>query len=239
MLCPSAVTAQERMTELQRFNLAVEIIKHFEGWHTVRNYPYYLKTNVIQSDIRNDSGYEKVAVNTNGISCDNNRCTKASFFPPSQRLFRQKVVSLPLQTIKVSSRFGYRTDPFTKRGRFHSGIDLRASVGTETYAMLAGKIEMVGRDKSRGNYVMIKHDDYIVTYCHLSKVLVRQGQIVEPGETVGLVGSTGRSTGPHLHLTLRRGKQLLNPQILLDCIRRILEKDTGAQTSACMRAEAL
>ena len=100
-------------------------------------------------------------------------------------------------------------------------------MGTETYAMLAGTIDMVGRDKSRGNYVMIRHDDYIVTYCHLAKVVVNQGQIVEPGETVGLVGSTGRSTGPHLHLTLRRGKQLLNPQILLDCIRRILEKEYG------------
>lgn len=100
-------------------------------------------------------------------------------------------------------------DPFTKKRRLHNGIDLRASIGTETFAMLPGIITTIGRDRSRGNYVIIRHGNYIVTYCHLSRILVRQGQMVEPGEAVGLVGSTGRSTGPHLHLMLHRGSNCL------------------------------
>lgn len=66
---------------------------------------------------------------------------------------------------------------------------------------------MVGKDNSRGNYVMIRHGNYVITYCHLLKILVRKGQMVEPGETVGHAGSTGRSTGPHLHLTLYHKQQ--------------------------------
>lgn len=125
-------------------------------------------------------------------------------------------------------------DPFTKKRRLHNGIDLRASIGTETFAMLPGIITTIGRDRSRGNYVIIRHGNYVVTYCHLSRILVRQGQMVEPGEAVGLVGSTGRSTGPHLHLMLHRGKQMLNSQILLDCIWRILVTLADCGQRGCM-----
>lgn len=173
--------------------------------------------------------YKAVSPIVRDVSSDNDRHNKTSCCSQSQKQSRKKIVSFPLQSIKVSSKFGYRTDPFTKKRRFHSGIDLKASKGTEAYAMLAGVIEKVGRDESRGNYIMIRHDEYVVTYCHLSRILVSQGQIVEPGGPVGLVGSTGRSTGPHLHIMLHRGRQLLNPQILLDSIRNILDRDGNSQ----------
>ena len=134
--------------------------------------------------------------------------------------------SLPLRKINVSSKFGYRTDPFTRKRRFHYGIDLQARMGEKTYAMLPGKVITVGRDKSRGFHVAIRHGNYTVVYCHLSAILVRKGQAILPGEAVGLVGSTGRSSGPHLHLAVCKGHQFLDPQIILNCITSLLNKCT-------------
>lgn len=132
--------------------------------------------------------------------------------------------SLPLRKINVSSKFGYRMDPFTRKRRFHYGIDLQARMGEKTYAMLPGKVITVGRDKSRGFHVAIRHGNYTVVYCHLSAILVRQGQAILPGKPVGLVGSTGRSSGPHLHLALCKGHRFLDPQIMLDYIMEVLNK---------------
>lgn len=219
---PTLAWRRVRLADLPPFERAVVVVKYFEGMHRWKNYPYYLKTNIIQRFTEEFIEDEDVEAITNGVPYDNNEGVRLYFFTLSQSQSHQRIASFPLHVIKISSKFGYRMDPFTKKRRLHNGIDLRASIGTETFAMLPGIITITGRDRSRGNYVMIRHGNYVVTYCHLSRILVRQGQMVEPGEAVGLVGSTGRSTGPHLHLMLHRGKQLLNPQILLDCIWSIL-----------------
>jgi murein DD-endopeptidase len=83
-----------------------------------------------------------------------------------------------------------------------------------------GEVIKVGFDKRSGNYVSIRHGDYTVTYCHLSQPLVWKGAVVMPGEVVAISGDTGRSTAPHLHISVRRGGEYLNPAILLDVIRR-------------------
>lgn len=229
LLAVCSMSAQNpRIYRLPPFERAVRCTKFFEGWHSEKHHPYYPKKNIIQRHLYNMSKNENVMIIMNGKTSDNIKQEKRSCSSISQRHSHKRIVSLPLQTIKISSGFGYRTDPFTGKKKFHNGIDLRACMGTETFAMLTGIIVMVGRDSSRGNYVMIRHGNYVVTYCHLSRILVKEGQMVEPGETVGLVGSTGRSTGPHLHLTLYRGKQRLNPLILLNCIRSILDRGKNA-----------
>lgn len=124
-------------------------------------------------------------------------------------------VHLPLDKIIVSSDFGIRRDPFTKKRRWHSGIDLRAKHGQKAYATLPGVVKAVGRDKGRGIFVSLTHGDYTVTYCHLSRSAVKPQQTVNAGDVVGYVGTTGRSTGPHLHLSLHKGAEVLNPIILL------------------------
>lgn len=149
---------------------------------------------------------------------------KRKFVGKNQVPFYKIEVSLPLKRIHVSSKFGVRIDPFTKRQKHHNGIDLQARMGEKTYAMIPGTIIAVGRDKSRGCHVVIQHDNYTVIYCHLSTILVKQGQAIHPGEPVGFVGSTGRSTGPHLHLTLYKGHHPLDPQIMLDYIMEVLNK---------------
>jgi murein DD-endopeptidase len=86
--------------------------------------------------------------------------------------------------------------------------------------MMYGEVIKVGFDKRSGNYVSIRHGDYTVTYCHLSQPLVRKGAVIMPGEVVAISGDTGCSTAPHLHISVRRSGEYLNPAILLDVIRR-------------------
>lgn len=132
---------------------------------------------------------------------------------------RYMSVSYPLRKIEITSDYGNRVDPFTGKRSWHSGLDLRASKGDEAYAMMFGQVIKVGSDKRSGKYITLRHGDFTVSYCHLSEPLVKSGQIVSAGEPVGLTGSTGRSIGPHLHITLKRGSKKLHPRIMLDYIR--------------------
>lgn len=134
---------------------------------------------------------------------------------------RYMSVSYPLRNIEVTSGYGNRTDPFTGKKSCHEGVDLRAAHGEEAYAMMFGKVCKVGSDKRSGNYVSIRHGDFTVSYCHLSEPLVRKDEFVYAGTPVGLTGSTGRSTGPHLHITLKRGRKKINPGIMLDYVGTI------------------
>ena len=127
-------------------------------------------------------------------------------------------VSYPLKEIIVTSPFGWRKDPFSGKQSNHKGLDLRAN-DEEVYAMMSGEVVKVSSDKRSGNYVTIRHGDYTVSYCHLSKSLVRKGAIVKPGEVVAISGNTGRSTGPHLHITAKYGKKHIDPAILLQFVR--------------------
>ena len=136
-------------------------------------------------------------------------------------------VSYPLKEIHVTSPFGVRTDPFTKKRRKHNGLDLRAD-RWETYAMMHGIVVKTGQDRVSGKYVTVRHGNFSVSYCHLSEWRVKKGDCVRPGDVVGISGSTGRSTGPHLHLSVRMGRRHINPVVLLQFIdetrRQALEK---------------
>jgi len=117
-------------------------------------------------------------------------------------------VGNPLPGQSTSSRFGRRVDPFERRAALHSGIDLRAPRGMPVRATGDGKVVKAGRNGGYGLMVEVVHGNGLITrYAHMSKVLVKVGQRIKAGVTVGKVGSTGRSTGPHLHYEVRyRGK---------------------------------
>lgn len=132
-------------------------------------------------------------------------------------------VSYPLREIIVTSPYGRRKDPFTGKRSNHKGLDLQAN-NEEVYAMMPGEVVKISSDKRSGNYVSIRHGDYTVSYCHLSKVLVKKGTQVMPGEVVAISGNTGRSTGPHLHITAKYGKKHINPAILLQFVRETREE---------------
>ena len=128
-------------------------------------------------------------------------------------------ITYPLKSIKVTSPYGYRRDPFTGKLSWHNGLDLRAK-NEPAYAMMDGIVEKVGYDNRSGNYVTLRHGNYYISYCHLSSIIVRKGEYVYPGIIVGVTGNTGRSTGSHLHLTCKKDGKSFNPTILLNLIEK-------------------
>ena len=138
-------------------------------------------------------------------------------------------VSYPLRRIRVTSPYGYRKDPFTGKRKFHGGLDLHAR-GDEVMAMMSGRVIKVGHDKTSGKYVTLQHGRYTVSYCHLSKILVVRGTLVRPRDVVGITGSTGRSTGEHLHITCKMDGRSVNPSVMLDYIRSIRQECVTALT---------
>ena len=127
-------------------------------------------------------------------------------------------ITYPLKSIKVTSPYGYRRDPFTGKQSWHNGLDLRAK-NEPAYAMMDGIVEKVGYDNRSGNYVTLRHGNYHVSYCHLSSIMVRNGEYVYPGIIVGVTGNTGRSTGSHLHLTCKKDGKSINPMNLILSIK--------------------
>ena len=118
--------------------------------------------------------------------------------------------------VDMSSPFGVRTDPFLGRPAMHTGIDLRGEVGEPVRATANGRVTIAAREGGYGNMVEIDHGNGLRTrYGHLSKIDVKVGQTVHIGQTVGLIGSTGRSTGPHLHYETRINGVPVNPQKFL------------------------
>ncbi len=118
---------------------------------------------------------------------------------------------------KISSKFGYRINPVTKSFAFHSGIDIGAESGEKIKAAYYGKVSKVDYDDISGNYVILTHSDGLVTkYLHCSEIIVEEGMVVRSGETIALVGSTGRSTGPHLHFTVEINGKKVDPLYVLD-----------------------
>ena len=118
--------------------------------------------------------------------------------------------------VDMSSPFGVRSDPFLGRPAMHTGIDLRGETGEPVHATAAGKISIAGRDGGYGNMVEIDHGNGLATrYGHLSEIDVTVGQTVRIGQVIGKIGSTGRSTGPHLHYETRINGEAVNPQKFL------------------------
>ncbi len=117
-----------------------------------------------------------------------------------------------LADVRISSIFGNRKDPFTGRLAFHPGIDFAAYEGTTVVSAGAGTVSFVGQISGYGNAIEVTHADGLVSlYGHLSAFIAKEGDVVDVGTPIGRVGSTGRSTGPHLHFEVRRGDDPVNP----------------------------
>lgn len=118
----------------------------------------------------------------------------------------------PVRVGYLSSTFGQRIDPFHGALTFHKGVDYAGPAGADIVATGAGIVTYAGRDSGYGLMVEVNHGEGISTvYAHASKVLVRPGDIVQEGQAIAILGSTGRSTGPHVHYEVRRNGQPVNP----------------------------
>ena len=122
----------------------------------------------------------------------------------------------PIDALYNSSSYGWRVDPFTGKMAFHEGLDFSATRGTPIYAAAGGIVVESERTPDYGNIVKIDHGGGLETrYAHASKLLVRVGDRVKKGQAIALVGSTGRSTGPHLHFEVRSNGASLDPRKFL------------------------
>lgn len=142
------------------------------------------------------------------------------FAPTSTTLFSPFLISSDICTPvngKISSGFGYRINPISGIWSFHSGVDIAASQGEKIKAAYYGVVSDTGYNDAAGNYVVLSHGDNLVTkYMHCSQVLVEKDTVVRKGETIALVGSTGNSTGPHLHFMIEINGKKVNPLYALD-----------------------
>jgi murein DD-endopeptidase MepM/ murein hydrolase activator NlpD len=163
----------------------------------------------------------------------------ASFAALEGALFRMEVLERtlvavpsgrPADVLMQSSGFGYRRDPFTGAGAMHSGIDFRGPVGTPILAAAPGRVSFVGVKSGYGNVVEVDHGQGIMTrYAHLSGFTARVGADVAAGEQIAKMGSTGRSTGSHLHFEVHLNGAAVNPRRFLEAKADVLEVKADAR----------
>ncbi len=123
------------------------------------------------------------------------------------------VAGRPITWGWLSSRYGYRSDPFNGRRTWHDGVDLAGKEGSDIIAVAAGVVTWADERYGYGNLVEIDHGDGLVTrYAHAKAVKVKVGDVVQKGQVVALMGSTGRSTGPHVHFEVLRNGKSQNPE---------------------------
>jgi murein DD-endopeptidase MepM/ murein hydrolase activator NlpD len=174
-----------------------------------------------------DSIAEKYEADIDSILTANELFSEAinagtSLFIPGARLSRTDLQEIngdlfiwPVRGY-ITSRYGYRPSPFTGVRQFHTGLDIGAVQGSPVRAGMAGRVSAVGFDGVSGNYVVISHHSgYRTLYAHLSVIRTKVGAYVRGGDIIGDVGSTGLSTGPHLHFTVYKNGVTVNPQALI------------------------
>jgi murein DD-endopeptidase MepM/ murein hydrolase activator NlpD len=134
------------------------------------------------------------------------------FTPTERTFFLNSGMRFPLRSFRITSDFGLRSNPVTGNIVMHHGLDLAAPEGTEVYAVSDGTVTDIGFDAIYGNYIIIRHKDNLTSlYGHLQRVDTALRSTVKSGTLIGRVGSTGQSTGPHLHFELRQDGRALDP----------------------------
>jgi murein DD-endopeptidase MepM/ murein hydrolase activator NlpD len=139
-------------------------------------------------------------------------------------IIEQLPLSQPIEDAQTTGPFGRRVDPFNGRWAIHPGVDLAGPVGSKIYSTSAGIVLSAEHRAAYGNMVDIDHGYGIVTrYGHMSKILVKEGDMVHKGQQIGVQGSTGRSTGPHLHYEVRINDRPVNPVKFLNAGEHVSE----------------
>ena len=151
-------------------------------------------------------------------------------FPERKAYWQQRrYLSLPIDSLIITSEFGKRKDPFTGKVANHRGIDLKGN-NDYVYSVMPGIVTKAGKSKGLGNFVEVKHGDFTSIYGHLYSVLVNTKQAVEAGQPIGISGSTGRSTGEHLHFQMEYLNKPIDPKPILDYIDEVIRTVKGEVT---------
>lgn len=136
------------------------------------------------------------------------------------RYFLSPLYRFPLDSGILTSPFGKRPSPFNGKPSYHPGIDLAAPMGANVYACAPGKVRAIGYSNVYGNHIIIRHNDGNDSlYGHLSKTIATLNQVVKAGTIIGEVGSTGMSTGPHLHFEIRKSGVPTDPEVFIKNVK--------------------
>ncbi|MFB0612067.1 M23 family metallopeptidase [Aurantiacibacter poecillastricola] len=166
---------------------------------------------VSQAPLGDDEEFQELFASWETLE-DGGRITAAGEIAPAPRVALSVPSRMPVDGVRLTSGYGMRDHPILRQRRRHNGVDLAAPSGTPVYATADGLVESARYFGSYGNYVQIAHSGDLETrYAHLSSYTVSNGDQVRKGDLIGYVGSTGRSTGPHLHYEVRVASEPVNP----------------------------
>ncbi len=158
------------------------------------------------------------------------------YFDEKGRSVRKALLRTPIDGARLSSRYGKRKHPILGYTKMHRGVDFAAPTGTPIYAAGDGTIEVAGRNGAYGKYIRIRHNStYKTAYAHLSRIKIGKGKRVRQGQVIGYVGTTGRSTGPHLHYEVHQNGKQTNPLSVKLPTGKTL---TGSQLAAFQKRRA-
>ncbi len=161
---------------------------------------------------------------------DGGRVDANGMIAPAPRVNVSVPSRMPVEGVRLTSSYGMRDHPILRQRSQHNGVDLAAAHGTPVYATADGRVGRANWFGSYGNYVQIEHGGALQTrYAHLSSYTVSQGEQVRKGDLIGYIGSTGRSTGPHLHYEVRVDGEPVNPVPYMVAQYAHLEEGEGAQ----------
>jgi murein DD-endopeptidase MepM/ murein hydrolase activator NlpD len=186
--------------------------------------PYTVKKGDSLTKISKSMGVPLSAIlDANDIRSDDIKPGETIFIPGAKmapgdlKLALGELFAYPLGSRRITSRFGWRDDPFTGARSFHAALDMAAGIGTPVKAAMDGTVSVVSVSHVYGKFIILSHDGgYQTLYAHLSSAAVRQGDHVGQGSKIGEVGNTGYSTGPHLHFGVYKNGRAVNPLDLLN-----------------------
>lgn len=219
----TALSELRKILSEEKFTMG-DIISTFKGYLTADNSWAVFGDNVsyVYNESEEDSATQTTAKEKNEEALTGSggedlelyeAADNASFSPI---LVTSPAVS-PIENGRYTSYFGYRINPITDKFSFHTGLDIAAESGSKIRAVYNGKVLKTGEDERAGKYIILKHSDGFVTfYCHCSEILAEVGAVIRQGETIAKVGSTGWSTGPHLHFEVRKNNIRYNPLYILE-----------------------
>ena len=212
----------------------VEGLTRYADWRSQRAADALKKLQLNPDSVLRNSRDQAMGGPLEGLSTDADGSVDPRFQRLGQSMARMAALEQALEGVPqfaparkdlISSGFGYRSDPFNGSAAMHKGLDFRGAIGTPIYAAAKGRVSFVGRKGGYGLTVEISHGNGLMTrYAHMSKFDARIGQTVAPGDVIGAIGSTGRSTGPHLHFEVRINNRAVNPRTFLETAPHVLEE---------------
>ena len=162
------------------------------------------------------------------------------YFNKTGQSTKKELMRTPIDGARLSSGFGRRKHPVLGYNKMHKGLDFAAPRGTPIYAAGNGTIKYAGRKGAYGNFVLIRHNaTYSTAYAHMKRINTAKGRRVKQGQVIGYVGTTGRSTGPHLHYEIRRSGRQVNPlKVKLPSGRKLMGQELTSFQSTREKIEA-